>query len=77
MLLIHGARSALLAAHRRHKSGGELSELQRWALQLNARVSQNKATVALANKMARILWAVWTKGSDFNGNHVRRYRGNV
>lgn len=77
MLLIHGARSALLAAQRRYKGGGELSELQRRALQLNARVGHNKATVALANKMARILWAVWTKDTGFDGNHARRYRGNV
>jgi hypothetical protein len=26
--------------------------------------------VALANKMARILWAVWTHERDFNGDYL-------
>jgi len=54
-LLIHGARSALLAAGRTH----EPDTLQRWALDLAARVGHNKATVALANRIARIAWRVW------------------
>ena len=73
-LLIHGARSALLSAKRLQRTGQPLSELQRWALDTQARVGHNKAAVALANKMARIIWAVWTKASDFDGNHSRRYR---
>ena len=73
MLLIHGARSALLAAKRRRRSGQSLTALQRWALDTEARVGHNKATVALANKMARIIWAVWTKQTGFNGDHAQRY----
>ena len=30
----------------------------------------NKAAVALANKMARILWALWSKERSFNGNFI-------
>lgn len=55
MLLIHGARAALLAAHRTR----EPDTLQRWVLHLEARVGHNKATVALANRIARIAWRVW------------------
>jgi transposase len=53
-LLIHGARSALLAAARaKHPD-----RLQCWALALQRRRGHNRATVALANKLARIAWAV-------------------
>jgi hypothetical protein len=30
----------------------------------------NAATVALANKMARVLWAVWKHERAFDGNHL-------
>lgn len=73
MLLIHGARSALLAAKRLNSKGQKLTELQHWVVSLEQRVGHNKATVALANKMARILWAVWTKNATFNGDHAKRY----
>jgi len=33
--------------------------LRTWALTLQRRTRHNKATVALANKLARIAWAVW------------------
>lgn len=72
-LLIHGARAALLAAKRKHNAGRDLTHLQRWALRTERRVGHNKATVALANKMARILWAVWTRKTDFNGDDALRF----
>ena len=34
------------------------------------RVGWQKAAVALANKNARILWAVMTKGEAFDARHV-------
>ena len=74
-MLIHGARSALLAANRTRKRGNELTELQQWALCLQDRAGHNKATVALANKMARIIWAVWTKNRVFDGDHAAQYHG--
>jgi transposase len=62
MLLTHGARSALLLAHRQAAKGEQhLSQLQRWVLDVERRTNHNKATIALANKMARIVWSVWTK----------------
>lgn len=72
-LLIHGARSALLGAKRARSRGQPLTELQAWALRTEERTCHNVATVALANKMARILWAVWTKSTSFDGNHAKRY----
>ena len=56
-LLVHGARSALVAAKPAHKKGQPLDRTQRWAFDLAERVGHNKAAVALANKTARRLWA--------------------
>lgn len=68
-LLIHGARSALLSAKRLAKSGKPLDRLQQWAIQLEQRVGHNKATVALANKLARIAWACWKSGTPYQPGH--------
>ena len=72
-LLIHGARSALLAAKRQHNAGNPLTRLQAWALARQEHLGHNKAAVALANKMARIIWAVWTRETSFNGNDALRF----
>ena len=64
-LLTHGARSVLLAAHRAAKRGKSLSRLQQWALAVQAHRGHNKATVALANKLARIIWVVWSRDVEF------------
>jgi transposase len=66
--LIHGARSALLAAKRAANKGLELDRLRRWAIETEKRVGHNKAAVALANKLARIIWATWKYDRDFNGS---------
>jgi len=60
-LLIHGARAVLVAAQRRPNPKG----LHLWGLQLQRRIGNNKAAVAIANKMARIVWAVWKSGKPF------------
>lgn len=52
-LLIHGARAVLRTAHK-----GERTRLKEWALDVKRRRGPNIATVALANKLARIAWAV-------------------
>ncbi len=72
MLLIHGARAALNAATRRSTTDKPLTQLQAWSLARAAAVHRNKATVALANKLVRIAWAVWHDGTNFNGDHVIR-----
>jgi transposase len=56
MLLIHGARSVLLHAK---KKTAEHDRLRTWALDRERARGHNKAAVALANKLARIVWAVW------------------
>ena len=63
-LLIQGAKSAVMTAHRR---GDPIS---RWATGLRERAGWQKAAVALANKNARILWAVMTRAVAFDAHHV-------
>ena len=60
-LLTHGARSVLRAATVARRAGRQVDRLRTWALALQARSNHNKATCALANKLARIAWAVWLK----------------
>src|SRR5438552_18228292 len=71
-LLAHGARSALLAAHRAQRSGRALDRLRQWALDCERQRGHNKATVALANRLARILWATWKYERAFDGNWARQ-----
>jgi transposase len=61
MLLIHGARSVLYHAKRMKNR----DRLRSWALRLERKLGHNKAAAALANKLARITWAVWTNQRDF------------
>jgi len=60
-LLIHGARAVLRSAKQRERS----DRLRAWALHVESRRGHNKAAVALANKIARIAWAVWRRDVDF------------
>jgi transposase len=69
-LLVHGARAVLAAARRRAASQRPIGALQHWALQLAERRGPNRATVALANKLARIVWAVWTRDQVFTGRPI-------
>ncbi len=64
-LLIHGARALLTAAHRVARADRPMTQLSRWALAVEQRRGPNKAAVAIANKLARIVWAVWTRDADF------------
>jgi transposase len=58
-LLIHGARAVL-------KYCGDKSDpLSLWLKGLIERRGFNKAAVALANKNARIIWALATRGGDY------------
>jgi transposase len=60
-LLIHGARSTLYAAGRSAKP----DRLRRWAIAVRQRRGHNRAAVALANKLARIAWAVWSRDTVY------------
>jgi transposase len=61
MLLIHGARAVLWRAREKKEPG----RLRAWALAIEKNRGHNKAAVALANKLARIVWAVWKKDVPF------------
>jgi len=57
-LLVHGARSVMISSPRRRNP----ERLRVWAMNLQNRTGFNKAAIALANKLARIVWAVWRDG---------------
>jgi len=61
MLLVHGARSVLWAS----KKSKNPDHLRSWALEIERTRGHNKAAVALANKLARIAWAVWINNRCF------------
>jgi transposase len=63
-LLIQGAKSAVMSADKRD------DPTSRWLVQLKERVGWQKACVAMANKNARILWAVMTREQGFDAKHV-------
>ena len=63
MLLIHGARAVLWNAKKRTVDG---DRLRTWALGRERVRGHNKAAVALANKLARIVWAVWRNEGPFD-----------
>lgn len=63
-LLIHGARAVI--RHAEHKPGHADS----WLGKLMARRNKNVAAVALANKNARIAWALLTKESKFRPDYA-------
>lgn len=61
MLLTHGARAVLWKARLRE----EPDRLRAWVLRVEQRRGHNKATIGLANKLARIVWAVWRRDVAF------------
>lgn len=58
-LLIHGARSALRCAP------GKPDRLLQWALKIQEAKGFNVAACALANKLARVAWALLTHGRRY------------
>lgn len=64
MLLIQGAKAAVQTAHHRD------DPISKWAYQLREKSGWQKAVVALANKNARILWAMFARGTRFDAHHV-------
>lgn len=69
-LLIHGARAVLQAARIKQRRGQPLDPLQAWALKLQETRGHNKAACALANKLARRLWAMEHHGRSFDPHHI-------
>jgi transposase len=65
-LLVHGARAVLRVAELRTKQvERHPTRFQQWAAATAARCGRNRAAVAIANKLARVIWAMWTRGVDF------------
>jgi transposase len=70
-LLTQGARSALQAALT--KQPLRRTRLQSWIVQLHARVGYHRTLVAIANKHARMIWAILAKGEDYDPDAWRRW----
>jgi transposase len=66
VMLVHGARSVVFTANAAKRAGRPLDAFRQWAAQLRARLGHNKAVVAVANKMARIIWASWYRDRDYD-----------
>ena len=65
-LLTHGARAVLLTAQRTARATpARVTRLQQWAVRLAERRGHNKAAIAVANKLARVIWAVWRSEQVF------------
>jgi hypothetical protein len=58
-VLIHGARAAVLRMKR------DRAPIGAWLDALDARAPKNVVVVAMANKLARIAWAVLSTGEDY------------
>lgn len=63
-LLIHGARSVVRTAK------GKTDRLSLWITRLAQRRHPNVAAVALANKTARMAWAMLKNGTDYEPNRM-------
>jgi transposase len=63
-MFIHGARAMLLRV--KYDTG----RLGQWARQLELRAPRNKVIVAVANKLARIAWAVLSSGNEYRNAPV-------
>jgi len=67
-LLILGAKSALQAALRKPPEARH--RLQRWIVAVYSRIGYHKSLVAIANKHARIIWALLVRGEAFDSRRL-------
>ena len=63
-LLVQGAKSAVFSAHRRD------DPISKWLQHLREKSGWQVAATALANKNARILWAMFAQGKPFDAHHI-------
>jgi transposase len=64
-MLIHGARAVLLRVKYDTEGFGQ------WVHRLAQRAPHNKVVVAIANKLARIAWAVLSSGRDYRHQRLQ------
>jgi transposase len=62
-LLIHCARSVIFSSRRKGAQQG-------WIHELIQRRNHNVAAVALANKIARTVWALWAHDREFRAAYT-------
>lgn len=63
-LLIHGARAVIQQASKK------TDKISKWVMSLKERSCYNKAAVALANKNARIVWALLSSGGRYDPEYA-------
>ena len=73
-LLVQGARSTLQAAI--NTEPARATRLQRWILELYGRKGYYKTLIAIANKHARILWAMLAKDESYDASAWQRHPMN-
>ena len=59
-MLVNGAQAVIWTVK------GKSDRLSRWVINLLERRHPNVVAIALANKIARIAWAIMTKGENYN-----------
>lgn len=64
MMLVHGARAAILSAIRKQKTDPH----SQWMLRLQKEKGWNKAVVAVANKNARIMYRIFKNKVDYKAS---------
>ncbi|WP_410520908.1 IS110 family transposase [Candidatus Tisiphia endosymbiont of Sialis lutaria] len=73
-LLIQGARAVLNSKIRftteEQKSKKDYSKFTEWMFNLSERNGHNKTTVAVSNKLARVVFAVLSSGNDYTESKV-------
>ena len=72
MLLTHGARAVLRAATVATAAGKPVDALRRWVLAVQSRSNHNKATCALANKLARLCYATLRDQEPYGAARLNR-----
>ena len=70
-LLVQGAKSTLKSALK--IAPDKASRLQRWAADLHGRAGYHKTLVAIANKNARVLWALLAREETYNPETWKAY----
>lgn len=71
-LLVQGAKSTLQVALR--QAPDKASRLQQWIVSVYQRVGYHKTLVAIANKHARMMWAMLAKDSTYDTDAWRQWQ---